>query len=53
MLLISLSLVVACGLVVAVVLPAFAGECHPSWYLDDEGRCMDDDGQNATSTPSR
>jgi hypothetical protein len=38
MLLSGLSLIVLCGLVVAIVLPAFAGECHPSWYLDDDGR---------------
>ena len=38
MLVAGLSLIALFGLVVVIAMPAFAGECHPSWYLDDDGQ---------------
>lgn len=38
MLLATLFFIVLVGLVLLSALPALADECHPTWYLDDDGQ---------------
>jgi hypothetical protein len=44
MLVAGLSLIALSSLVALIALTAFVDECHPSWYLDD-------DGQDASTSP--